>query len=169
MRFRLVVDGESHELEVDGEPPEFRVRVDGAAYKAKATREGTELVVRIGTRRHRISVRGRQVTVDGLRHEVSTEAIDMARRLSGGPEGSRSAGLLEVRPPMPGRIVKVPVAVGDRVRKGQTLAVLEAMKMQNEIPSPADAVVKSLGVREGESISSDRVIAVLETGRPSPP
>lgn len=162
MRFRLVVDGEAHEVEVDGEPPGLTVKVDGAAYRTRAVREATEFSVRIGTRRHRIRIRGRQVVVDGLLHEVATEALDVSGRLSLGAEGARSGVLLEVRPPMPGRVVKLPVAAGDHVKRGQTVAVLEAMKMQNEIPAPADGTVRSLGVREGESILADRVIAVLE-------
>lgn len=162
MRFRLIVDGEAHEVEVEGKPPGLTVRVDGAAYRTRAARDGAELAVRIGTRRHRIRIRGRQVTVDGLPHEVATEALDAADRRSLGTEGLRSGAVLEVRPPMPGRIVKLTVAAGERVKRGQTLAVLEAMKMQNEIPAPADGTVKSVGVREGESIPADRVIAVLE-------
>ncbi len=161
MRFRLVVDGEAHEVELEGEPPALTVRVDGAPYRARADRDGGVLTVRIGNRRHRIAIHGRQVTVDGLAHEVSTEALAIGGRLAtaGGP---RAGVLVEVRPPMPGRIVKVGVAAGDLVKRGQTLAVLEAMKMQNEIPAPADATVRTVGVREGESIASDRVIAVLE-------
>ena len=162
MRFRLVVDGESHEVDVEGPSHALTVRVDGAAYRAKAAQEGDAFSVRIGARRHRIAIRGRQVTVDGLRHEVSTEPLDVSDRLAVGPEGARAGAVVEVRPPMPGRIVKVTAAAGDHVKRGQTLAVLEAMKMQNEIPAPVDAVVRSVGVREGESIPSDRVIAVLE-------
>jgi len=48
------------------------------------------------------------------------------------------------------------------VRKGQTLVVLEAMKMQNEIPAPADAIVREIRVAEGESVTGDRVVASLE-------
>ncbi len=162
MRFRLVVDGEAHEVDVEGHPPGLTVRVDGAVYRTKATRDGAELAVRIGTRRHRIRIRGRQVTVDGLPHEVATEALGVADRLARGTEGSRPGAPLEIRPPMPGRIVKLAVAAGERVRRGQTVAVLEAMKMQNEIPAPLDGLVKSIGVREGESIMADRVIAVLD-------
>ncbi len=162
MRFRLVVDGEVHEVEVDGAPPSFVVRVDGAAYRAKASRDKDEISVRIGPKRHRIAVRGRQVTVDGIPSEVQAEGFEPASSAAAGVEGSRPVTVLEVRPPMPGRIVKVVVAAGDHVKRGQTLAVLEAMKMQNEIAAPAEAVVKSVGVREGESIAGDRVIAVLE-------
>ena len=162
MRFRLVVDGESHEVEVTGEPPGLLVKVDGASYRAKTAREGDRLSIRIGPHRHRIGIRGRQVTVDGLPHEIVTEALDLESRLGVGASGSRSGTVLEIRPPMPGRIVKVTVAAGDAVKRGQTIAVLEAMKMQNEIPAPMEAIVKSVGVREGESIPSDRIIAVLE-------
>ncbi len=169
MRFRLVVDGEAHEVELEGEPPALTVRVDGAAYRAKAVDEGGGWSVRIGTHRHRIAIRGRQVTVDGLPYEVATEALDAGNRLSLGPGESRAGAVLEVRPPMPGRIVKVAVSAGDRVKRGQTLAVLEAMKMQNEIPAPAEAIVRSVGVREGESIPSDRIIAVLEARPPTGP
>ncbi len=162
MRFRLVVDGESHEVDVEGVPPALTVQVDGASYRAKAIPDGSEFDVRIGPRRHRIRIRGRQVVVDGLPHEVAADALDASDRLTAGHDSSRSGAILEVRPPMPGRVVKLAVGPGDRVTRGQTLAVLEAMKMQNEIPAPADGVVRSVGVREGESILGDRIIAVLE-------
>ena len=55
------------------------------------------------------------------------------------------------------------------MKRGQTLVVLEAMKMQNEIPAPADGVVKAVGVQEGESIPGDRVLVVLEVGRATAP
>lgn len=162
MRFRLVVDGEAHEVEVEGAPPSLAIRVDGAPYRARAVRETDGIAVRIGPKRHRIAVRGRRVTVDGIASEVVAEGFEAAAVGAGGAEGLRAVSVLEVRPPMPGRIVKVAVAAGDHVKRGQTLAVLEAMKMQNEIPAPTDAVVRSVGVREGESIPGDRVIAVLE-------
>ena len=163
MRFRLVVDGESHEVDVDGVPPALTVQVDGASYHAKALSEGPEFEVRIGSRRHRVRIRGRQVVVDGLTHEVAADVLDASDRMASGGESARSGTVLEIRPPMPGRVVKLAVGAGDRVKRGQTLAVLEAMKMQNEISAPADGVVRSVGVREGESILGDRIIAVLES------
>lgn len=162
MRFRLVVDGEAHEVEVDGSPPSLRVRVDGAAYRATTSRSREEAHVRIGSNRHRITIRGRRVIVDGIASEVSAEGFEPASSPSREGEGPAASSVFEVRPPMPGRIVKVLVAAGDPVKRGHTLVVLEAMKMQNEIPAPADGVVRSVGVREGESIPGDRVIAVLE-------
>jgi len=54
-----------------------------------------------------------------------------------------------VVPPMPGRVIELKVAEGDRVSKGQTLLVLEAMKMRGDVPSPADGVVRDIRVAAG--------------------
>jgi len=62
------------------------------------------------------------------------------------------AGGVAVLPPMPGRIIEVKVADGARVRKGDVLLVLEAMKMRNEVASPADGVVARLAVQAGTNV-----------------
>ena len=54
-----------------------------------------------------------------------------------------------VVPPMPGRVIELKVAEGDRVSKGQTLLILEAMKMRGEVASPADGVVRNIRVAAG--------------------
>lgn len=63
---------------------------------------------------------------------------------------------------MPGRVVRIDARAGTSVLRGQTLLVLEAMKMQNEIPAPRDGLLREVRVSEGESITVDRVVAVLE-------
>lgn len=64
--------------------------------------------------------------------------------------------------PMPGLLVKVPVSVGDEVKSGTTLAIVEAMKMQNELPSPRDGIVKKINGKEGEQVDALQVIVELE-------
>ncbi len=162
MRFRILVDGEPHEIDLEGKAPSLTVRVDGAAYRARVSGGTNRYQVRVGAARHTVEVRGNQVLVDGHPHSVSAEPAALVQGGSAGSGRAGSGAVFEVRPPMPGRVVKVRVAPGDRVRRGQTLVVLEAMKMQNEIPAPDDALVRTVFVREGESIPGDRVIAVLE-------
>jgi geranyl-CoA carboxylase alpha subunit len=67
-----------------------------------------------------------------------------------------------VSSPMPGLLVNVSVAVGDRVKDGQILAVVEAMKMQNELCAPRDGVVARVNFKEGEQIDAFQPIVELE-------
>ncbi|TLZ69560.1 MAG: acetyl-CoA carboxylase biotin carboxyl carrier protein subunit, partial [Methanobacteriota archaeon] len=99
--------------------------------------------------------------VDGHRYMISIGDVTEDRSEKARPGMIRGAAI-DVRSSMPGRVVRVLVAPGARVRRGQTLLVLEAMKMQNEIPAPQDGVVRRLNATEGETIPADRVVAVIE-------
>ncbi len=63
--------------------------------------------------------------------------------------------------PMPGTILKVNVAVGDAVKAGQVLVVLEAMKMENEILAPRDGVIKQVVTSKGSSVDTGAALVVL--------
>ena len=63
---------------------------------------------------------------------------------------------------IPGRVISVSIGKGDSVKKGDNIVVLESMKMQVAIKSPRDGVIKDLKVKEGQSISRNDVVAVLE-------
>ncbi len=65
--------------------------------------------------------------------------------------------------PMPGTVLHVGVNIGDNVIKGQTLLVLEAMKMENEIMAPADGVVQELNVTKGVSVNAGEILIVLSS------
>jgi biotin carboxyl carrier protein len=63
---------------------------------------------------------------------------------------------------MPGKIVKVLLQAGAAVSANQGILVMEAMKMQNEIKSPKDGVVKCVSVQEGSAVNSGDLLAVVE-------
>jgi biotin carboxyl carrier protein len=63
--------------------------------------------------------------------------------------------------PMPATVVRVLVSAGQSVRKGETLVLLEAMKMELPIRAPADAVVKAVNCREGELVQTDMTLVDL--------
>jgi len=67
-----------------------------------------------------------------------------------------------VTAPMPGKVVKVNVAEGEAVRKNQTLAIVEAMKMENEIKSPLEGFVKKIHVSAGDLVDSEKPLLELE-------
>jgi biotin carboxyl carrier protein len=68
----------------------------------------------------------------------------------------------EVTVPMVGKIVKVLVAVGDKVNEDDQIATLEAMKMEMPIVAPASGVVKEIKVAAGQEVEADAVLAVIE-------
>ena len=162
MRLRLAVDGETRDIEVERIGAQLVVRIEGAVYRVRARPLLNSVQVRIGETIYDVQLRGAEALLNDGPHRFHVEDIvDEAAAESEGPQPGRPS-IFEVRPPMPGRVVRIAVARGDRVRKGQTLLVLEAMKMQNEIPSPGNGIVRDVRVSEGESISADRVVASVE-------
>ena len=73
-----------------------------------------------------------------------------------------SSGRTELKAPMPGKIVRLLVSVGDSVRAGQGLLLFEAMKMQNEIRAPSDGFVVDLTVEEGQAVEAREKLLVLD-------
>ncbi len=67
-----------------------------------------------------------------------------------------------VKAPLPGLIIKVAVNVGDKVKAGQDVIYMEAMKMENEVQATVDGIVKEIKVKEGDSVSEGDVLIVLE-------
>ncbi len=92
-----------------------------------------------------------QVTLDGS--TVYVEIIDpLAAKRRRREDEIGSSGVVKAL--MPGRVVRVLVAKGDAVRKGQGLVILEAMKMENEIIAPADGTVDELFVEPGQTVEA---------------
>lgn len=77
------------------------------------------------------------------------------------PAAGGSTGSVKINAPMPGKILNVKASVGQTVKKGDVLIILEAMKMENEIVSPQDGVVATINVTAGQSVESGVLLASL--------
>ena len=116
------------------------------------------------------------VTVNGVSYDVVVEEVGAeaaapvaapvaapkaapAQAPKAAPAGN--AGAVAVKAPMPGTIMKVNVAPGQAVKKGDVLCVLEAMKMENDISAPQDGVVASVNVQKGASVQGEDVLVTL--------
>ena len=119
-----------------------------------------------------------RVTVNGVAYDVVVEELNgsaapapvaaapvaapkAAPAPAAAPKASGTAGAIAVKAPMPGNLIKVNVKVGDAVKKGDVLCVLEAMKMENDIMAPADGVVASVEAAKGASVATDAVLVTL--------
>jgi biotin carboxyl carrier protein len=89
--------------------------------------------------------------------KVQTAVAPKPGSNAGGPKVSGG-----VYPPMPGKITEVSVAVGDKVKQGQTVCILEAMKMFNELKAPSDGTVKEVNVATGSAVAPNDLLVLVE-------
>ena len=157
---RLVGGDRAATVRVRGTPDAAEVRLDdGEALAARATLDGMDLDVGWGGRGRRYTFAevddsawiGRDGDTWMLREE---EVLTAARRSvdTGGP----------VVAPMPGTVTAVHVTEGEAVTAGQTLLVLEAMKMEHRLTAPADGTVRDLSVAAGDQVEIDRTLLVVD-------
>lgn len=124
------------------------------------------------------------ITVNGVSYEVEVEEIGGAPVFAAAPvaapvaapapvaaapvaapktaaPAAAPAGATSIKAPMPGTINDVKVSVGQSVKKGDILVILEAMKMENEIYAPADGTVASVNVTKGATVNTDDLLVSL--------
>jgi biotin carboxyl carrier protein len=93
----------------------------------------------------------------------NVEVIDAeSKYMSNRNKGMEAEGLNQIVSPMPGKIVKIPVKVGEVVVSGQTIIVVEAMKMQSEFKATGDKIIQAILVREGDTVDSHQLMVKLE-------
>lgn len=133
------------EILIDGEP--YRVDVTGAA--------GGSATVKVGGQTLQVSLRETVAAAPS-----AAPANPAAHPASAAPAGTPAGRAIPS--PLPGKILRVVVAVGDRVTAGQELCVLEAMKMENSIKAQAGGVVRHVVVAPGQSVAPGETLMWIE-------
>jgi len=167
MDFEFLIDKQKDKITVESGKGMFRVIGPDGAQDLDVQRISDNcLSLLAGGRSHQVFFardKGRLLLwVDGeqfLVQEPSEEAAGGRRA----DEASRE-GLWRIAAPMPGKVIKFSVAEGDKVRKNQTLAVVEAMKMENELKSPGDGTVKKIYAAAGDMVDTSKPLLEIESG-----
>lgn len=127
----------------------FNVNVNGKSYDVSVTeisKNDSELTPQNKTD-------SKQVIINNSNNESSNNTTVE-------PKPS-SANINSITAPMPGNIINIKTQVGEKVSKGQSLIVLEAMKMENEITSPFEGVVAQINVKSGDSVAVGQVLITI--------
>ena len=115
-----------------------------------------------------------RITVNGTPYDVQVEEVSggaapavpaaaPAPKAAPAPAPkAAAAGSVAVKAPLQGTVMKVNVKPGDTVTKGAPVAVIEALKMENDVPAPQDGVVASVDVKSGDSVKTDQVLLTLK-------
>lgn len=139
-----VLDGRS--LQIDAvltRPDVLSLRIGDKSYEVKSEHVGGDLHIWVGSARFAAEVRD-------------------PRSLRGRARAADDHGPRKISAAMPGKVVRVLVKEGEEVEAGTGIAVVEAMKMQNEIKSPKKGIVQRIPVKEGAAVNAGDVLAIVE-------
>lgn len=166
--YEYVLDGKTVDVQIEGKNAQFQVRSGDRKFEIEACRLSDSLLsvaiggelMRVFVAEHNgktyINISGRTFTFD--------DAITQVQRQKSGRSG---VGLAPgaISSPMPGNVIKLLVKEGDTVKEGQSLVIVEAMKMENEIRSPSNGVVKKINFAVGNLVEAGAPIVELETNQ----
>jgi biotin carboxyl carrier protein len=105
----------------------------------------------------------KEFTVNTYEEEFDINIVDAEARylMNRGGEDDDDGGRT-ISSPMPGKVIKIPVKVGDEVAEGTTVVVVEAMKMQSEYKVKTDRIIKEILVKEGDAIDGNQPLIIVE-------
>ena len=135
----------------------FKFIIDGSKYEVSVNEIENNVA--------EIEVNGTPFTVEIEREQKTAITARPTLKPTTAPTASHStaASTMVVKSPLPGSIMKVLVAVGDSVKRGDVLLTMESMKMENNILAEADGVIKSVAVEPGRNVLQDDKLVELET------
>jgi biotin carboxyl carrier protein len=163
--FEFLVDGELRKISVEISDGVLAVHEGGGVLEAGIRRiSPNELRLRSGDRSVRIFLarEGERtfVAVDGRPYVISEPLAEPGRPGEG--DDKTGGGSLRVKAPMPGKVTKLAVSEGEEVRRNQTLVIVEAMKMENEIKTSVDGVVTKVHVAAGDLVDAEKVLVEID-------
>jgi biotin carboxyl carrier protein len=168
MSLEIQINGRTAQVEMhkhDGNI--YEIEVDGHIYKLDAlmVEQGVYSVIH-----ENVSYNVELIEKDDIRHyNVNTyyhsydiEIIDAEAKYRKNRSGDDLDDIRKIVSPMPGKVVKIPVKVGDEVKAGDTVIVVSAMKMESEYKVQKDRIVKEILVKEGDTVNGNQTLVVVE-------
>ena len=134
---------------------EFKFTIDGKQYNAAVNELEDNFA--------EVTINGKTYKVELEKEEAPAAAAVRRPAAAAAPAAAAPAGLMTVKSPLPGSIVKVLVKAGQAVKKGDVLLTMESMKMENNVCADADGTVKAVYVEPGKTVMQDDKLLDIET------
>jgi biotin carboxyl carrier protein len=169
MALEINIDGRTaHVTELKRDGNMVTIQVDDEIYEVDALKVGEGIysmiykgksynieMIENGSPKH--------YTVNSFHNSYRVEVIDAQTRYRmNRSKGDASDSGNTIVSPMPGKVVRIPVKVGESVVAGQTLIIVSAMKMESEFKAKAAGIIKSIHAAEGETIDANKVLVVVD-------
>lgn len=162
MKLNAELNGEKHEIEITRDGEMLFARVDDREYELEASEvEPDVYLFKYDNRIFQIYVAPNGMVNLG-NHQLEISVTDPKRLRGSGAEDANAVGIAEIKTAMPGKLVRILIEAGAPIKHGEGVLVVEAMKMQNEMKSPKDGVVREIRFAEGATVNAGDVLAIIE-------
>lgn len=160
-------DGERHEIEIKVEDLKIFARIGEKNYELEAREvEPNTYLFNLDGKIYECYVAPKNASgINRVRQGTKTFDLKLSdpKRLRGAQNfGAAAEGTAQIVTQMPGKIVRIIAGVGQEVKIGDSIIVVEAMKMQNEMKATKDGIVKEIRAEEGATVNAGDVLAVIE-------
>jgi biotin carboxyl carrier protein len=182
MSYISSIGDKAYSVDAGENSPQRDISIDGTRYSidwrqiaslaadAKEQSSGGRFSLLIGEKSYEVFARrinkpggkgySYEIVVAGQPFEVDVED-EREKALTGSIQAVHESGEVQVRAPMPGLVLGIPMEPGAQVERGQTVVVLEAMKMENDLASPIAGTVKEVRVSKGQTVNQGDVLVVV--------
>ncbi len=165
MKFNVEFDEKSIEIDINKDDSMYQVGDNTGTFEF--AKENGRFLLRKGTKLYRldnvkIDESSLEFSIDGSWYKATVKDEQQLLLDKLGFKSASSANEGSLASPMPGKILDIMVKEGDEVTKGQPVAILEAMKMENELKSPIDGVIKKIDAEVGQSVEKKTLILEIE-------
>ena len=141
---------------------DFKFKIDGKDFTTSVDEQGNgQLTVTVNGKAYQVELPEHVVAARPTIHPMTAQAAAPAAHTPA-PAPAAAGASAAVTSPLPGTITKVNVAAGQKVKKGEVLLVMEAMKMANDVVAEADGTVQQACVKEGQSVNQGDVLIQLQ-------
>jgi len=162
MKLGAQIDDLTYEVDIKREGNRISATVDGRQYELEASEPESGVYLL----KHENRVFEVYVSPDGMvnigGHQLEVKISDPKRLRGVRGDAEHGDGTAEIKTAMPGKIVRILVAEGNEVEKGDGVIVVEAMKMQNEMKAPKAGIVKQINVKEGDTVNAGDILTIIE-------
>ena len=168
MALEINIDGNSSSVELlskDGN--KHQIKIDGKLYKVDLVmvEKGVYSIIYKNKSYNVELIQGREpktYTINTLYNSYDIDIMDAEAKYLKGRKQDELDDDSTISSPMPGKVVKVLVKIGDKVKSGDTVIIISAMKMESEYKVKRDRLIKDILVKEGDTIDSHQPLIIIE-------
>ncbi len=168
MKITAELNNEQHEIKLTGNNSNLTAEIDNRTYELEVSEpESNVYLLKYANVIYQIFVSPNEKSSEPFAVNVSNyqfeiKIFDPKRLRATAAANGQTEGASEIKTAMPGKVVRVLVEEGAEIKIGDSVIVVEAMKMQNEMKSPKDGIIKKIRFAEGATVNAGDVLVIIE-------